>query len=138
MSQYCPRCKWYSADGLTHCSTCGAPFEAREAWEDAEEGEEEEPEARPLLERVGWILALAAGSLVAGSVLYRRYGTSEAVGTLGAAVGRAAAALKDFARSAYQWVIGSGGEYKDFVAIALAGTLFLWLALWVLARIGKR
>lgn len=135
MSQYCPRCKWYSADGLTHCSTCGAPFEAER--EDADE-EEEEPETRPLVERIGWILALAAGLLVVGSFLYRRYGTAEAVGTIVAPIGRAAAAIKDFARSAYQWLIGPAGEYKDFVAIALAGTLFVWLALWVLARIGKR
>jgi hypothetical protein len=134
MAQYCIHCKWYSADGLTHCSTCGAPFETD--YDDEEE--EAEVEERSLFERAGWWLALAAGALVGGSVVYRRYGTPENLGAANSAIDRASEAVKTAIGTFYAWIIGPNGEYKDFVVIALLGTAFIWLVLWVLARLGRR
>ena len=134
MAQYCPRCKWYSADGLTHCSTCGAPLAAD--W-DEEDEEEEAVEERPLLERLGWPLALAAAALVGGLALYGRFATAENLGAAGAALNRAAEAIKRVVDAAYGWLVGPSGEYKDFVVIALLGSAFVWLVLYVLARLGR-
>jgi ABC-type Fe3+-siderophore transport system permease subunit len=135
MAQYCPRCKWYSADGLTHCSTCGAPLDAD--W-DEEDEEDEAVEEHPLLERLGWPLALAAAVLVGGLALYGRLATAEILGAASAAVERAIAAVKGALGAAYAWLIGPTGEYKDFVVIALVGSAFVWLVLYVLARLGRR
>jgi hypothetical protein len=134
MAQYCPRCKWYSADGLTHCSTCGAPLDA--GW--AEEDEEEVVEERPLLERLGWALALAAAAVVGGMALYGRFGTAENLGAAGAALARAIERVKEALSAAYAWLIGPNGEYRDFVVIALLGSAFVWMVLYVLARLGRR
>ena len=134
MAQYCWHCKWYSADGLTNCSTCGATFEA----EPEEADEDEEVDARSPVERIGWILALAASALVGGSLLYRRYARSETVEEASAAISQAAESVIALARSFYGWLVGPQGEYKDFVVIAVVATLLVWLALWVIARFGRR
>jgi hypothetical protein len=134
MAQYCPVCKWYSADGLTHCSTCGAPFEA----EEAEDPEVEEAEPRSWFERIGWGVALAAAVLVGGPYLFRRYNPQGTLASAGAAIAEGLAAVRGAAAAAYHWVIGPNGEYKDFVVIALVATAFTWLVLWVLARLGRR
>ena len=134
MAQYCLRCKWYSADGLTHCSTCGAPFEI-EAEEPEDELDEEE---RPLLERIGWSLALVFGAIVGGVSLYHRFVTAENVGAAGATIGRVAAGVKGTARAFYTFVVGPNGEYQDFVAILLGTSALVWLVLWLMARFGRR
>ncbi|MBI3762554.1 MAG: hypothetical protein HY260_11935 [Chloroflexi bacterium] len=133
MAQYCPKCKWYSADGLTHCSTCGAPFE-----EEIEDEDEDEAEAPSLVERVGWGLAISVAAVVGGIALYGRYGSAERLGAVGSTISRIAGGLKEFARAAYDWLIGPKGEYKDFISIALVGSLVVWIVLWVLARMGRR
>jgi hypothetical protein len=134
MAQYCPHCKWYSADGLTHCSTCGAPFED----ELDEEEEEEAVEERPLFERIGWILALAALVVVGGMALYGRFATPENLGGAAVAFRRAAEAVKAAVAGAYSWLVGPNQEYKDFIVIALLASAFVWLALWIAARLGRR
>ncbi len=135
MAQYCPRCKWYSADGLTHCSTCGAPFEL-----DADEPEDEpqEEEERPLLERIGWWLALVFGAIVGGIALYNRFVTPENVGAAGAAVGRVADGFKGAARAISTFLLGPNGEYQDFAVILLGTSALVWFALWLMARLGRR
>jgi hypothetical protein len=134
MAQYCPHCKWYSADGLTHCSTCGAQFE--DAWE-AEPEDQTEAEPRPLVERIGWAVALAAGAVVGGMALYGRFGTPENLGAAGAFVSRAAASVKAVLGSLYAWLIGPNQEYKDFVTFFLLASAFLWIALWIVARLRR-
>jgi hypothetical protein len=134
MAQYCAACKWYSADGLTHCSTCGAPFETA-----ADEALEiEEPEPRSWFERLGWGLALAAAVVVGGSYLYRRTGAQGSLASAGAALTGAFAAVRESAAALYNWIIGPNGEYKDFVVIALGATALIWLVLWAMARLGRR
>ena len=133
MAQYCLHCKWYSADDLAHCSTCGAPFE--EEFE--EEAEAEATEQRPLFERVGWVLALTAAAVVGGAFVYRRFGTGGNLTAAGAAIANAAEAVKSAAGAFYTWLLGPNGQYKDYVVIALIGTAFIWLVLWLLARLGK-
>jgi hypothetical protein len=134
MAQYCSYCKWYSADGLTHCTTCGAPF-ADDLEEEPEA--EEEAEERPLLERIGWTLALVAGLAVGSTALYGRLATPRNAQAAGAAVSNAADAVKGAIGAFYTLLVGPNEEYKPYVIIALAVSAFVWLVLFILGRLGR-
>ena len=116
----CSQCLWYLPDEAKACPYCGAKV-SKQSQTVIRDQESPWQSIIQYLQRGLSLLVLG----LFGFVLYHRALPEASV---------IAISIADASRCVFTWLVGSQGQYADYLALAIAVSVVVWLILWLMNR----